>query len=328
MTLLSQAHRNWPADEQDAVDRANLYRNHDPYPRRKAALLGSDDFIAYARAAGMIYPFAGFNKAANKPDPERVKPAAYEIRPGGKFFRYDEKNNLVAMDLDDPKNNLIHLPPNSISFVSTDECFRLPNYIAMRFNLRIQHVHRGILLGTGPMVDPGFGKQILIPLHNLTDDDYYIPTNKGLIWVEFTKTSWKQSSTGTSGYSHNVQLPASTEKELRDFLVHANQGRPIRSSIPKAILEAQTTVAESDARQKRLEGQIRSFGLVGLLALILTLAGIFIPMLGLIQDTAGVVDKLRIDNAEMKGEIVNLQNELRSRSTLSESKQAAPERSR
>ena len=47
-------------------------------------------------------------------------------------------------------------PENSITFVQIESKIRLPNYIALRFNLRIQHVHRGLLLGTGPLVDPGF----------------------------------------------------------------------------------------------------------------------------------------------------------------------------
>ena len=58
---------------------------------------------------------------------------------------------------------------------------RLPNYIAVQFNLRITHVHRGLLLGTGPLVDPGFHGKILIPLHNLTSEKYIIRADEGLI---------------------------------------------------------------------------------------------------------------------------------------------------
>ena len=45
---------------------------------------------------------------------------------------------------------------NSIVFVECDLDFRLPDFIALRFNLQIRHVHRGLLLGTGPLVDPGY----------------------------------------------------------------------------------------------------------------------------------------------------------------------------
>ena len=69
----------------------------------------------------------------------------------------------------------------------TEETLGLPYYMAVRVNLRIKHVHRGILLGTGPLIDPGYDQPILIPLHNLTDQDYFIGLDEGLIWVEFTK---------------------------------------------------------------------------------------------------------------------------------------------
>lgn len=289
MSLLQPSHSAWPADEREAVDRANLYRDHDPFPRKKAALLGSEDFLDYARVTGMIFPCDAFDKANNEPDRERIKPASYEVRPGDKFFRFDNNGKLLTVDLTDQQNNLIRLPANSISFVSTSEIFRLPNYIAMRFNLRIQHVHRGILLGTGPMVDPGFGKRILIPLHNLTDEDYYVQTSKGLIWVEFTKTSWKKPTSPVGPYAHNVPLPASTEKELRDYLAYASQGRPIRSSIPKAIIDAKSAAEAADKRASNLEQQVRAISIGGLVILVLTLAALLVPVVSMVQDTASLL---------------------------------------
>ena len=78
---------------------------------------------------------------------------------------------------------------NSITYLWMKEKLLLPEYIAARFNLHIRHVHKGILLGTGPLIDPGFGGSLLIPLHNLTDNDYELRGGEGVIWVEFTKLS-------------------------------------------------------------------------------------------------------------------------------------------
>ena len=60
-------------------------------------------------------------------------------------------------------------------------------------------MHRGLLLGTGPLVDPGFHGRLLIPLHNLTSDEYTIRGDEGLIWMEFTKTSHLQAACGGDG---------------------------------------------------------------------------------------------------------------------------------
>ena len=57
------------------------------------------------------------------------------------------------------------LAPNSIAFVALEPCFRIPEYMALRFNLKIKHIYKGLLLGTGPLVDPGFSGKLFIPLH-------------------------------------------------------------------------------------------------------------------------------------------------------------------
>lgn len=42
-------------------------------------------------------------------------------------------------------NDVIVLRPNSITYVTTKENFLIPNYIALRFNFVIKHVHRGFI---------------------------------------------------------------------------------------------------------------------------------------------------------------------------------------
>ena len=69
---------------------------------------------------------------------------AYEGRIGDIVYQFDENAALVKI----PTNPLI-VKANSIVFVESDIDFRLPDFIALRFNLQIRHVHRGLLLGTG-----------------------------------------------------------------------------------------------------------------------------------------------------------------------------------
>ena len=74
------------------------------------------------------------------------------------------------IEFDISEDGSFELPPNTISFIQIEPKIRLPDYIAIRFNLRITHVHRGLLLGTGPLIDPGFSGIPLIPLHDLTSE--------------------------------------------------------------------------------------------------------------------------------------------------------------
>lgn len=174
-----------PGDDgvKEAENRYDSWIDKDPFPEIPSALLGSAAFCDYIRVTSMVYPFRGWNHEKKQADSDLVKPASYEMRPGRSFFIFDETGDLVERKLASGPGgsgeHLIRLPANSITFVSTEETFRLPNYIAVRFNLRIKHVHRGILLGTGPLIDPGYNRPILIPLHNLTDADHFISVEEG-----------------------------------------------------------------------------------------------------------------------------------------------------
>jgi deoxycytidine triphosphate deaminase len=164
-------------DDDDADERFRKTLSYDPFPAIPAALLNSSDFYNYVAATGMVHPF----------EEDQLKSASYSIRIGDKVIYWNGSNKIKEKQLSSHENFAV--PANSIVFIKTKEKFRLPPYIAMRFNLKINNVHRGILLGTGPLVDPGYEGHLLIPLHNLTTNTYYFQQNETFVWAEFTKTS-------------------------------------------------------------------------------------------------------------------------------------------
>lgn len=180
----------------EAEDRFKIYESKDLFPDIAPALLNSADIYDYVRVTGMVWPF--------DPSLEKLKSASYEVEFLGEVFYWNEKGEKQTQIIE--VDDLFEIKKNSIAFVFLKTKFRLPNYIALRFNLKITHVHRGLLLGTGPLVDPGFVGRLLIPLHNLTSEDYYLTGGKGLIWVEFTKISknqkWDSTSNRPERYYH------------------------------------------------------------------------------------------------------------------------------
>ena len=170
----------------DSEKRYNVNKSIDPFPKIPPALLNSADIADYVAQTGMIFPF----------DPAMLGPASYEMVLGGEYLYWNEDGNECSRKELANGEKLV-LRKNSITYVSVRETFRLPDYIAIRFNLRVKHVHRGLLLGTGPLVDPGFHGNLMIPIHNLTDNDYTITSGVDLISTEFTKIStnvlWKTS---------------------------------------------------------------------------------------------------------------------------------------
>ncbi|USU11438.1 hypothetical protein NF701_12930 [Sphingomonadaceae bacterium OTU29THOMA1] len=291
-----------------AAKRHARYLNNDPFPEIEASLLGSAAFLKYIQTTAMIHPFRGWDHQEQKPNPDLVKPASYEMRPGKSFFVYDQSGELIERELTGSGvKRYIRLPANSITFVSTEETFRLPNYIAARFNLRIRHVHRGILLGTGPLIDPGYNQPILIPLHNLTDEEHFIALDEGLIWVEFTKTyPAPKHDLYTGPFGQPTFQPRKNRKGFRDYLFAAANGKPIRSSITGVNAIAR----RAESRVEGFGRSIRNFGLVGIAGLVFTVASLLYPTLALVFDAnqQNVATQKQID--ELKHEVKDLRAEL------------------
>jgi deoxycytidine triphosphate deaminase len=276
--------KQYPTTKQDAIDRADLFENKDPFESVPRALLSSAEIDDYARVTGMVCPF----------DIKQLKSASYEVYIGGDVIWWDgngAKHKRVVN-----KGDQLTLPANSITFAQVEPIFLLPNYIAIRFNLRISHVQRGLLLGTGPLVDPGFRGKLLIPLHNLTSSDYDINTNDALIWIEFTKTSFgcDPKEELASKPRHFVGFPKSKRwLEPEDYLRKANGPNPIRSSIPDAIRQATSSAAEAQlsatASEVTTQRILRRINTLGVAAALVTLTGLGIGLYQIGQQVGQMV---------------------------------------
>lgn len=221
----------------------------DPYPDVPPSLMATQHFVNYVKATGMIGPFFAGGESKS-----RLKKASYEGRIGSRAYKFNKDKNLEKIDF---SSGELLVEANSIVFVECDLDFRLPDFIAIRFNLQIRHVHRGLLLGTGPLVDPGFWGKLCIPLHNLTDENYSIPLTDGLIWVEFTKTTSDHSlgrrALGDREFWDIEELIWKAAKQFDP------EGNPIaiRSSIPlvamQAAIDAKKASDEASASAKAVE---------------------------------------------------------------------------
>jgi deoxycytidine triphosphate deaminase len=277
----------------DAAERFGEFRNLDPLPSVQPSLLNSADSLDYVRLTGMVHPF----------DETSLKSASYEADIWGRCIWWDETGIQHEKNLVDDET--FTLAPNSIAFVEVAPIFRLPNYIAIRFNLKITHVHRGLLLGTGPLVDPGFHGKLLIPLHNLTTNEYTFRANEGLIWIEFTKTSpnpiWQSPGDAYPRVAPYKPFPArKIDLKPVDYFAKASQNRPIRSSIPSAIQEGKQFAqaardAATDAAQEARTAQRRilGIGIVSTLVLLLTLAGVTYQTWTLIHEIWSVASSVK-----------------------------------
>lgn len=259
--------------EEEAKEIFNKYKNLDPFPNIQPALLNSADILDYVAETGMIFPF----------DEANIKSASYEIPFLGNVIGWDEEGKKYSEKIQIGKEFI--LKHNSIAFVTPQTIFSIPNYIALRFNLRITHVHRGLLLGTGPLIDPGYEGKLLIPLHNLTNNDYKLIGGEGLIWMEFTKISpnelWNKTikeEKDARRIGNYTEFPK--EKKIHDteyFITKALKGQnrdSIPSSIPIALKKAEVSsnASRRDAQSSaKSASTMKNYGLIALLGVLLSL---------------------------------------------------------
>jgi deoxycytidine triphosphate deaminase len=260
-----QRNVDFPGDRDEALRRYARYRSDDPFPDIPPALLNSADIADYVATTGMIHPFY----------PEGLKPASYEVSLLGDAVYWDEEGRKHIQTIS--RGDAFVLRQNAIAFVTLEPEFHLPDYIALRFNLKIPNVYRGLLLGTGPLIDPGWAGHLSIPLHNLTTNEYTFRGGEPLIWMEFTKLSpnerWANRRRDISR-RRGVYSPFPEDKRygsVETRLASAAPNMPVSSSLATALASAHDAANTSRSLTRRITwGGI--IGLVFGLATIVALA--------------------------------------------------------
>src|SRR3990167_9136780 len=148
----------------------------DPDPQGELGILLSDRIKYYVQKVNLIYPF----------DETELRPASYTLHAGSEYL-ISLPGKLVAGNLQEEKKVLI--PTNGLIYIRFWEEVNIPYYMIARFNLRVKQVYRGLLLGTGPQVDPGFRGHLGCPIHNFTDEDKLLHFRERLVTIDFEKTT-------------------------------------------------------------------------------------------------------------------------------------------
>ena len=279
-------------------------KSRDPLPFIPPALLNSSDIHEYATRTGMIAPY----------HEDYLKSSSYEVQLGNEVIYWNENNKKVHLELGEGET--VTLKPNSLIFFKTKQIFRLPDYIAVRFNLRITNVHRGLLLGTGPLVDPGFEGHILIPIHNLTTNSYSFKAGESLIWVEFTKVSpnsrWQDFE--SDEYKDFIDFKKFPDKKKyidpAKYLSKAAPHSPIKNAVPEAVAAAQRDAKSAKQRVKRIQW-------IGIVSIFIALAGAYYglisPILSMVADTNAYLQSInaeRRDYDRLLGKVGALEAEI------------------
>ena len=293
----------------------------DPFPSIPPALLNAGDIRAYAEHPH-IRLFSPFNERG-------LKPASYEIAFDGEVhyweFLINENRNSERCVKQLTANDTFTIRPNSIVFVRPSTQFDIPAFLAGRFNLSIKRVHQGLLLGTGPLVDPGFKGRLLIPVHNLTSREITIRGKDGFIWVEVTKLSPIAHKWDGVLHPHSYAIPrfpaTKLNLEVADYFDKANGGVPILSSVQQALDQGQALLR----RMQRWS----IVGAIGLAVSIVVGGGSMLiaafQLYGVIQSAHGKLDGTTAELAKIReGDLKKLEADIAVLQTQFRQLQAKP----
>ena len=275
-------------------------------------MLSSDLIKYYNDAVGglMIDPFSE----------ERLKPAAYELTLGPSYLLEGEEQTLSA---DSP---WLTLPPNSIVFVSMSERLMIPHYLVARFNLAIEFVYQGLLLGTGPQVDPGFQGVLSCPLHNISSQAVHIQLGYPFAKMDFAKTSGLRAAHKAkqlADFGSEEDLYSSAERREPNGLRGEGGGpvvlfnfrnrwrQPIydpayagQKRVTSSLAQLQRQIRDSGTRVERFGRDVsrfRRFGLAGGLAVVLAIVAILVTLAQLDRSyTDAKIEAIRPDPSAAK----------------------------
>lgn len=229
----------------------------DPDQDSPAGLLLSDRIKFYREKVNLIHPF----------DDKFLEPASYTLHAGGEYLIHDEGGKRISGVLE--AGGKVIIPPNGLIYIRFLEEVNIPHYMIGRFNLRVKQVYRGLLLGTGPQVDPGFRGHLGCPLHNFTNEEKMIPFFESLITIDFEKTT----PLGKAHFSNTKpeDLTPQYFAQMRHGLIvvagignhpckiyNKPQDRPLNEYLPGGE-SVQSSVFELQKTVKQLTEKIKSY---------------------------------------------------------------------
>lgn len=307
----------------EATEKYAEYKSKDPFPKIGEALLNSVDLLMYLLKVGIVEPF----------DINKLKGVTYQCTFSGEAHRFNQDSGCMEeINLDDT-GELI-LAKNSITYLKIEEKFHVPEYMVLRFNLSVSNAYKGLLLGTGPIVDPGFEGNLFIPLHNLTGNEYVIKKGAPLIRVEFTKLSrhidWKNKRKNlfpllkpvTKCTPRNACFSKFIEDALLDsddkkFYTNGN-AISVRSSIPDVISSAANQAADAQKSAKdaadaaeKIRKRIRNWSIIGAIGAFLAVISLMVSVWTLIHDVDSRYDSIVQEIKDYTYQIDTLEQQLK-----------------
>jgi deoxycytidine triphosphate deaminase len=235
----------------------------DPDNSTAGGLLLSDRIEFYCRKVNLIYPYHR----------DFLRPASYTLHAGREYLVTDRAGEVSHGILQE--GGKVKIPPSGLIYIRFFEQVNIPHYLIARFNLRVTQVYRGLLLGTGPQVDPGFKGLLGCPIHNFTDSEKIIEFFDDLITIDFEKTTPFPDSAikarhGIDPFKAYKEAGGKGVDDIEHIIFPANPGKEFKNYLPPGE-SVKSSLFAMQEKVDKFGGRLdvyRRFAVIGLLGVL------------------------------------------------------------
>jgi len=117
-------------------------------------------------------------------DPARVEPASYDIRVGTWAFSSSSKEKVNLS-----QKGVLIIEPGEFAVLESRERVELDTRTAAQLGLRSEYARHGLLMLSGPQIDPGFVGILVVRMINLAPKPIALPYEAPFLTVQFFRLS-------------------------------------------------------------------------------------------------------------------------------------------
>ncbi len=117
-------------------------------------------------------------------DDAKLEPASYDARVGKWAFSSSSKEKVNMAE-----KGLLVIDPGEFAVLETRENVELDNRTAGQLGLRSEYAQRGLLMLSGPQIDPGFQGILTVRVINLAPKPIALPYEEAFLTIQFFRLS-------------------------------------------------------------------------------------------------------------------------------------------
>jgi dCTP deaminase len=205
-------------------------------------------------------------------DPQQLQSASYDARVGAEAF-----SSTVKEKLDLSKTGLLVIEPGEFAMILTREHFRLDKQHAGMLGLRSEYAKQGLLMLSGPQIDPTFDGVLKVRLINLAPKPIALTYEAPFLTIQFFRLSSPVNKEYLGPSQGQEKITSADIQELIGM-----KGMTL-GEVMKSLGALAQEVAALGKTVAKLEGSVSKFGLfmgvfMGLMTLVVTIVGIIVAI--------------------------------------------------